>query len=261
MVFFCYRCHKTIYNVSPTYHNLSCKVPFRNRNNHNNNNLTRNRFNHSRFNNDHNHRSNRYNYNSRFNNNHSNRYNYNRYRNSNNNNSIDNSSNHEGNNTNNNLDSWNNESIDRFNRNIERIRPNNNDNNNNTNNEIPDEILQSVIEVMIARIERRNNERDNNDNSEEIEIEDISGSDNENALDEDVINTFPKAIIDNIEKLKEKNCSICLEDFKKGEEQMTIPCFHMFHSNCISHWFELNNCCPVCKHNCNCQNSNIYKLK
>ena len=232
MVFFCYRCHKTIYNVSPAYHNLSCKVPFRNRNNHNNNSIIRNRFNHCRFNNAHNHRSNRYN----------------------------------------NLDSWNNESINRFNRNIERIRLNNNDNNNNINIEIPDAFLQNRNEVLINNIIRRNNERDNNvneindnndnenhNNDDFEEIEDISESDNENALDEGIINTFPKAIIDNIENLKEKNCAICLEDFKKGEEQMTIPCFHMFHSNCISPWFELHNCCPVCKLNCNCKNSNIYK--
>ena len=232
MVFFCYRCHKTIYNVSPAYHNLSCKVPFRNRNNHNNNSITRNRFNHGRFNNAHNRRSNRYN----------------------------------------NLDSWNNESINRFNRNIKRIRLNNNDNNNSTTIEIPDAFLQNRNEVLINNIIRRNNERDNNvneindnnanenhNNDDFEEIEDISESDNENALDEGIINTFPKAIIDNIENLKEKNCAICLEDFKKGEEQMTIPCFHMFHSNCISPWFELHNCCPVCKLNCNCKNSNIYK--
>ena len=207
-------------------------MPFRNRNNHNNNSITRNRFNHRRFNNAHNHRSNRYN----------------------------------------NLDSWNNESINRFNRNIERIRLNNNDNNNSTTIEIPDAFLQNRNDVLINNIIRRNNERDNNvneindnndnenhNNDDFEEIEDISESDNENALDEGIINTFPKAIIDNIEKLKEKNCSICLEDFKKGEEQMTIPCFHMFHSNCISPWFELHNCCPVCKLNCNCKNSNIYK--
>ena len=232
MVFFCYRCHKTIYNVSPAYHNLSCKVPFRNRNNHNNSSIIRNRFNHRRFNNAHNHRSNRYN----------------------------------------NSDSWNNESINRFNRNIERIRLNNNDNNNSTTIEIPDAFLQNRNEVLINNIIRRNNERDNNaneindnnanenhNNDDSEEIEDISESDNEYALDEGIINTFPKAIIENIENLKEKNCAICLEDFKKGEEQMTIPCFHMFHSNCISPWFELHNCCPVCKLNCNCKNSNIYK--
>ena len=121
MVFFCYRCHKTIYNVSPAYHNLSCKVPFRNRNNHNNNSIIRNRFNHRRFNNAHNHRSNRYN----------------------------------------NLDSWNNESINRFNINIERIRLNNNDNNNSTTIEIPDAFLQNRNDVLINNIIRRNNERDN----------------------------------------------------------------------------------------------------
>ena len=145
-------------------------------------------------------------------------------------------------------------------------------NNNSTIIEIPDAFLQNRNEVLINNIIRRNNERDNNvneindnnanenhNNDDFEEIEDISESDNENALDEGIINTFPKAIIDNIENLKEKNCAICLEDFKKGEEQMTIPCFHMFHSNCISPWFELHNCCPVCKLNCNCKNSNIYK--
>ena len=271
MVFFCYKCHKTIYNGSPAYHNQYCRVPFRNRNN---NNQIRNRFNHNRFNNDYNYRSNQFNYNRRFNNNnnyHDNRYNYNRYPNNNNNyrnnlnynsfrrySPINSNRIHERNNRNNDLGEMNNLSNFNINRNVERIRFNHNYNRNNSNNEINNFLRNQILELLIDRILLNSNDRDNynieinhnNDNDDFDSLEDSSESSDENALDEDVINTYPKTIIDNIEKLKEKNCSICLEDFKKGEEQMTIPCFHIFHSKCISHWFKLNNCCPICKYEC-----------
>jgi len=45
-----------------------------------------------------------------------------------------------------------------------------------------------------------------------------------------------------------KSCTICIEDFCQGEEQMTLPCFHRFHAECVDPWLRKNGSCPVCKH-------------
>jgi hypothetical protein len=53
-----------------------------------------------------------------------------------------------------------------------------------------------------------------------------------------------------IEKLKEKNCSICMEEFKLEEEYTVLPCIHGFHTGCIRHSIdEGNERCPLCRAN------------
>ena len=98
-----------------------------------------------------------------------------------------------------------------------------------------------------------NNDNDNDNNSNLNNLndnfdEDSSLSDeNGNGLDDDIINSFPKTIIEDENKLKEKQCVICLEEFKTGDEQTTVPCFHVFHPDCINKWLTKNNSCPICK--------------
>lgn len=43
-------------------------------------------------------------------------------------------------------------------------------------------------------------------------------------------------------------CTVCMEDFRTGEEQRTLPCFHRFHKDCIDPWLRQSGCCPICKH-------------
>ncbi|XP_018511927.2 E3 ubiquitin-protein ligase BIG BROTHER [Brassica rapa] len=45
----------------------------------------------------------------------------------------------------------------------------------------------------------------------------------------------------------ETECSICLIEFKKGDTISTLPCAHIYHKECISHWLEENKICCVCK--------------
>eukprot|EP00930_Biecheleria_cincta_P003151 TRINITY_DN104087_c0_g1_i1.p1 TRINITY_DN104087_c0_g1~~TRINITY_DN104087_c0_g1_i1.p1 ORF type:complete len:398 (-),score=48.06 TRINITY_DN104087_c0_g1_i1:210-1403(-) len=44
------------------------------------------------------------------------------------------------------------------------------------------------------------------------------------------------------------SCPICMEDFKEGDEQMTLPCFHKFHKGCSHEWLHRQGTCPICKH-------------
>jgi Ring finger domain len=43
-------------------------------------------------------------------------------------------------------------------------------------------------------------------------------------------------------------CSVCLENYRIGEQKKILPCFHNFHENCIDQWLIQNGSCPICKH-------------
>ncbi len=45
-----------------------------------------------------------------------------------------------------------------------------------------------------------------------------------------------------------KECSVCIESFKNGDDVMCLPCFHTYHKNCITPWLKTKSTCPVCKH-------------
>lgn len=53
-------------------------------------------------------------------------------------------------------------------------------------------------------------------------------------------------IKDDINKFSDKQCIICLEQFKKGDNYIFLPCMHFFHENCIKKWININNKCPFC---------------
>jgi len=42
-------------------------------------------------------------------------------------------------------------------------------------------------------------------------------------------------------------CTICLEDFKAGDDVKTLPCLHLYHMSCIDSWLRRSNDCPICK--------------
>lgn len=46
----------------------------------------------------------------------------------------------------------------------------------------------------------------------------------------------------------QSQCSVCLEQFKPGEELRMLPCMHRYHRGCIDRWFARSAACPVCKH-------------
>ena len=42
-------------------------------------------------------------------------------------------------------------------------------------------------------------------------------------------------------------CTICMEQIKKGDTVVSLPCFHIFHGNCIYSWLKNNEDCPICR--------------
>lgn len=44
-----------------------------------------------------------------------------------------------------------------------------------------------------------------------------------------------------------KDCSICLKGFTKGEVIRLLNCKHIFHDGCIIPWLEKRSCCPNCR--------------
>ena len=65
-----------------------------------------------------------------------------------------------------------------------------------------------------------------------------------------ILKDYPITKIKSISKLSEENqqCLICLENFKKGDESIILPCIHIFHSKCIAAWVKKSHTCPVCKY-------------
>ena len=46
----------------------------------------------------------------------------------------------------------------------------------------------------------------------------------------------------------EGQCSICLFDFKLGEDVLLLnPCTHLFHTNCCRQWLLESKQCPICR--------------
>merc|ERR1719203_2422106 len=50
------------------------------------------------------------------------------------------------------------------------------------------------------------------------------------------------------EEVKKDSCSICLEEFKDGDQIRRLPCFHIFHKHEIDRWLKTgNDKCPICR--------------
>lgn len=79
-----------------------------------------------------------------------------------------------------------------------------------------------------------------------------------NSVSEEFKNNLEENIADEEFIKNQKQCSICLDDFKLGDKYIILPCSnksednHVFHSGdekCsgIKPWLERNNTCPMCR--------------
>ena len=64
--------------------------------------------------------------------------------------------------------------------------------------------------------------------------------------------SFQYRYIIKYEKRDEKNCPICLNDFKSEDILIRFSCKeHIFHQTCLLKWLEESNICPMCKKSLN----------
>mmetsp|Transcript_5501 Transcript_5501/g.12552 ORF Transcript_5501/g.12552 Transcript_5501/m.12552 type:complete len:1076 (+) Transcript_5501:178-3405(+) len=45
----------------------------------------------------------------------------------------------------------------------------------------------------------------------------------------------------------QRECCICMMEYKDGEVIVATPCDHVFHKRCCQEWFQLSRTCPVCR--------------
>ncbi|XP_074281228.1 uncharacterized protein LOC141606112 [Silene latifolia] len=46
---------------------------------------------------------------------------------------------------------------------------------------------------------------------------------------------------------EQEECTICLDEFKVGDNLVNLGCAHRFHSKCLVPWVETNAHCPCCR--------------
>jgi len=50
------------------------------------------------------------------------------------------------------------------------------------------------------------------------------------------------------DKDKDKQCSICMEDYEEDSSvSKSVSCLHLFHEKCLTKWIEINKTCPICR--------------
>ncbi|KAH8870200.1 hypothetical protein KSF78_0005816 [Schistosoma japonicum] len=63
-----------------------------------------------------------------------------------------------------------------------------------------------------------------------------------------LLNQLPISVLSDESSIKKlHNCSICMEYYHINDRIMGLPCFHMFHHNCLCAWIEKNLQCPICR--------------
>ena len=62
-----------------------------------------------------------------------------------------------------------------------------------------------------------------------------------------IMELLPSTILNENKEGENNECVVCLSAFEAGDSITTLPCAHIFHTDCIKSWLESNNCCPICK--------------
>ena len=79
-----------------------------------------------------------------------------------------------------------------------------------------------------------------------------NGNHNHNHINGDELNRImellPSSVLNEKKEGNNNECVICLEEYDRGESITTLPCLHLFHTDCIRSWLKSNNNCPVCKY-------------
>ena len=55
--------------------------------------------------------------------------------------------------------------------------------------------------------------------------------------------------LSSIDKLQNKSCPICFDDYIETSKMYQTPCKHYFHHSCMEKWFQRHRNCPICRNN------------
>ena len=158
------------------------------------------------------------------------------------------------------------------NRNIHNIITNNRNNNNNIINN--NRFNTNLSSLSTFNLEYQNDNRNNNiinnnldlnnriyniidNNSINLYRIDNFRNDRYFSPSRDIVHQNIKSIKENLTKTKikkvinlednKKNCIICLNEFKNGQNIYTLPCSHIFHVRCLNKEIRIRQKCPICR--------------
>ena len=139
------------------------------------------------------------------------------------------------------------------------IEPNFDFNNRQNNNLFNNNIEESNINIENSRTIEENEDNEINEENEYTEINEeneyteINEENEVNEINESnqdintLINKLPRNTLKDVNKLSNKECVICMDNYVKGDKIISLPCIHMFHENCIKSWLIKERKCPICK--------------
>ena len=58
---------------------------------------------------------------------------------------------------------------------------------------------------------------------------------------------FESVLYNSIEQTEDKECAVCLSEFKDTDMVSVTKCSHIFHYDCIKEWSHYKNDCPMCR--------------
>ena len=63
------------------------------------------------------------------------------------------------------------------------------------------------------------------------------------------LDRLPEVVLGEVQlAIGPSSCPICLGDFRAGQRRTSLPCVHLFHSECVRKWLgEGKDECPVCR--------------
>lgn len=66
----------------------------------------------------------------------------------------------------------------------------------------------------------------------------------------ETIDSLPRGIVDKewLDAQDIGDCSVCKDDFQIGDKNITLPCKHAYHPDCLIPWLEHNGTCPICRY-------------
>lgn len=70
---------------------------------------------------------------------------------------------------------------------------------------------------------------------------------------------YKEHVLFNVDIKRQNQCGVCITDFEEGESACILPCWHIFHKECVDPWMKKHNSCPNCRVNNGNEKTNLTK--